>query len=154
MASITKDAHQPPRSPFWIACYNGVGSAGGIRLKRSTETTERKLAQKLADEWEALEKLAGEKRPTESHCRKVVAQMYERTVGEPLLFHTAHEFLTVWVEGKKNETELRAWLKYSDRQRISRPLRRKGRSSLTRDHTSRHSFLPRRMKLKGLAAPL
>ncbi len=66
----------------------------------------------MADEWEALEKLAGEKRLTESQCRKVIAQMYERTVGEPLHFKTAREYLTEWVESKKNETELRAWLKY------------------------------------------
>jgi integrase len=66
----------------------------------------------MADEWEALEKLAGEKRLTESQCRKVIAQMYERTVGEPLHFKTGREYLTEWVESKKNETELRAWLKY------------------------------------------
>src|SRR6266513_646573 len=113
MASITKDAHQPPKSPFWIACFNGVGSDGRVRrFKRSTKTTDRKLAQKMADEWEALEKLAGERRLTESQCRKVIAQMYERTVGEPLHFKTAREYLTEWVESKKNETELRAWLKY------------------------------------------
>jgi integrase len=113
MASITKDAHEPPKSPFWIACFNGVGSDGRVRrFKRSTKTTDRKLAQKMADEWEALEKLAGEKRLTESQCRKVIAQMYERTVGEPLHFKTAREYLTEWVESKKNETELRAWLKY------------------------------------------
>jgi integrase len=113
MASITKDAHQPPRSPFWIACYNGVGSDGSIRrLKRSTKTTDRKLAQKMADEWEALEKLAGEKRLTESQCRKVIAQMYERTTGEPLHFHTPREWLNEWLESKKIETEGRAFLKY------------------------------------------
>ena len=113
MASITKDTHQPPKTPFWIACFNGVGSDGRVRrFKRSTKTTDRKLAQKMADEWEALEKLAGEKRLTESQCRKVIAQMYERTVGEPLHFKTAREYLTEWVESKKNETELRAWLKY------------------------------------------
>jgi integrase len=113
MASITKDTHQPPKTPFWIACFNGVGSDGRVRrFKRSTKTTDRKLAQKMADEWEALEKLAGEKRLTESQCRKVIAQMYERTVGEPLHFKTAREYLTEWVESKKNETELRAWLKH------------------------------------------
>jgi integrase len=113
MASITKDAHEPPKSPFWIACFNGVGSDGRVRrFKRSTKTTDRKLAQKMADEWEALEKLAGEKRLTESQFRKVIAQMYERTVGEPLHFKTTREYLTEWVESKKNETELRAWLKY------------------------------------------
>ncbi|HSS17177.1 MAG TPA: tyrosine-type recombinase/integrase [Candidatus Dormibacteraeota bacterium] len=113
MASITKDAHQPPKSPFWIACYNGVGSDGKVqRIKRSTKTTDKKLAQKLAGEWEQLEKLAGTGRLTESHCRKVIAEMYERTVGEPLHFRTCREFLTEWVASKKNETELRAYLKY------------------------------------------
>jgi integrase len=113
MASLTKDAHQPPRSPFWIACYNAIGADGkGRRLKRSTKTTNRKLALKMADEWEQLEKLAGENRLTESQCRKVIAEMYERTIGEPLHFHTAREYLTEWVESKKNETELRAYLKY------------------------------------------
>lgn len=113
MASITKDTHQPPKSPYWIACFNGVRGDGRVRrLKRSTKTTDAKLARKMADEWEALEKLAGQKRLTESHCRKVVAEMYERTIGEPLHFRTAREFLTEWVESKKNETELRAYLKY------------------------------------------
>jgi len=113
VASITKDAHQPPKSSFWIACFNGIGSDGKVRrLKRSTKTTDGKLARRLAEEWEALEKLAGEKRLTESRCRKVIAEMYERTIGEPLHFRTAREYLTEWVESKKNETELRAFLKY------------------------------------------
>jgi integrase len=113
MASITKDAHQPPKSPFWIACFNGVGSDGKVRrLKKSTKTTDRKLAQSLADEWEALEKKAGEKRLTESRCRKVIADMYERIIGEPLHFRTAREFLAEWVESKKNEVDLRVYWKY------------------------------------------
>ena len=113
MASVTKDAHQPPKSPFWIACFNGIGSDGRVRrLKRSTKTTDKKLAQKLADEWEQLEKLARKGRLTESHCRKVIAQMYERTVGEPLHFCTAREHLAEWTESKKNETELRTYWKY------------------------------------------
>jgi integrase len=113
MASVTKDAHRPPKTPFWIACFNEIGSDGKVRrLKRSTKTTDKKLAQKLADEWEQLEKLAGKGRLTESQCRKVIAQMYERTVGEPLHFRTGREFLTEWVASKKNETELRVYLKY------------------------------------------
>src|SRR4029453_18355351 len=110
MASIKKDAHQPSKSPDWIACYKGVGSDGTVRrFKRSTKTTDRKLAQSLADEWEALEKKAGEKRLTESRCRKVIADMYERIIGEPLHFRTAREYLAEWAESKKNETELRAY---------------------------------------------
>jgi integrase len=112
------------------------------------------LGQKLADEWEALEKLAGEKRLTESHCRKVIAQMYERTVGEPLHFHTAREFLTEWVESKKNETELRAWLKYD--QIVTEFLAHLGAKAdrLLREITSADIRSWRdSLKRKGLAAP-
>ena len=113
MASLTKDAHTPPKSPYWIACYNSIGTDGKARqLKRSTKTTDRKLAQRMADEWEALEKLSGQKRLTESQCRNVIAQMYERTIGEPLHFRTAREYLAEWIESKKNEVDLRAYWKY------------------------------------------
>jgi integrase len=155
MASITKDAHQPPKSPFWIACFNGVGSDGrGRRLKRSTKTTHRKLAQKLADEWEQLEKLAGQGRLTESHCRKVIAQMYERTVGEPLHFRTTREYLAEWVESKKNETELRAYWKY--RQIVDEFLAHVGVKAdrLLREITPADIRSWRdALKRKGLAAP-
>jgi len=155
MASITKDAHQPPRSPFWIACYNGVGSDGRVRrLKRSTKTTDRKLAHRLADEWETLEKLAGEKRLTESHCRKVIAQMYERTTGEPLHFHTAREWLNEWIASKKNETELRAFLKY--KQIVNEFLAHIGKKAdhLLRDVAQADIRSWRdALKRKGLAAP-
>jgi integrase len=155
MASITKDTHQPPKSPFWIACFNGVGSDGRVRrLKRSTKTTDRKLAQRLADEWEQLEKLAGKGRLTESHCRKVIAQMYERTVGEPLHFRTAREHLTEWVESKKNETELRTYWKY--RQTVDEFLAHLGVKAdrLLREITPTDiSSWRDALKRKGLAAP-
>jgi integrase len=155
MASITKDVHQPPKSPFWIACFNGVGGDGRVRrLKRSTKTTDRKLAQKLADKWEQLEKLAGKGRLTESHCRKVIAQMYERTVGEPLHFKTVREYLTEWVESKKNETEVRAWLKYE--QIVTEFLAHVGAKAdrLLREITPADIRSYRdALKRKGLAAP-
>src|SRR4029077_5864602 len=155
MASITKDTHQPPKSPFWIACFNGVGSDGRVRrLKRSTKTADRKLAQKLADEWEQLEKLAGEGRLTESQCRKVIAQMYERTVGEPLHFRTTREYLAEWVESKKNETELRAYWRY--RQIVDEFLAHVGVKAdrLLREITPADIRSWRdALKRKGLAAP-
>jgi integrase len=155
MASTTKDTHQPPKSPYWIACFNGVGTDGKARrLKRSTKTTDRKLAQRLADEWEQLEKLAGENRLTEGQCRKVIAQMYERTVGEPLHFKTAREYLAEWVESKKSETELRAYWKY--RQIIDEFLNHVGIKAdrLLREITPTDIRSWRdALKRKGLAAP-
>jgi hypothetical protein len=110
MASITKDAQRVASGlPVLMALAVTEGFDGSNAVQK---TTDRKLLQKMAGEGEALEKLAGEKHLTESQCRKVIAQMYERTVGEPLHFKTAREYLTEWVESKRNETELRAWLKY------------------------------------------
>jgi integrase len=108
----------------------------------------------LADEWEALEKLAGEKRLTESHCRKVIAQMYERTTGEPLHFHTAREWLSEWIESKKNETEERAFLKY--KQIVNEFLAHIGKKAdhLLREITQADIRSWRdALKRKGLAAP-
>jgi integrase len=113
MASITKDTHHPPKSPFWIACYNGIGTDGKVlRFKRSTKTTDPKLARRLADEWEQLEKLAGKGRLTESQCRTVIAEMYERTIGEPLHFRTVREYLSEWLEDTKADVEVRSYLRY------------------------------------------
>jgi len=155
MASITKDAHQPPKTPFWIACYNGIASDGRVRrLKRSTKTTDRKLAQKLADEWEQLEKLAGKGRLTESHCRKVIAQMYERTVGEPLHFRSTREHLAEWIQSKENETEPRTYWKY--RQIVNEFLAYVGAKAdrLLREITPTDIRSWRdALKRKGLAAP-
>jgi integrase len=151
MASITKDAHQPPKSPYWIACFTGPD---GRRLKKSTKTTDKKLAEKLADEWEQLAKAGRAGRLTESHCRKVIAEMYERTIGEPLHFHTAREYLTEWVESKKNETELRAFLKY--KQIVNEFLAFVGRKAdrLLREITPADIRSWRdALKRKGLAAP-
>jgi integrase len=155
MASITRDTHQPPKSPFWIACFNGIGADGKARrLKRSTKTTDRKLAQKLADEWEQLAKLAGKGRLTESQCRKVIAQMYERAVGEPLHFKSVREYLEEWVDSKKNETESRTYCKY--RQTVNEFLNHIGSKAdrLLREITQGDVRSWRdALKRKGLAAP-
>jgi len=151
MASITKDTHQPPKSPYWIACFTGPD---GRRLKKSTKTTDKKLAGKLADEWEQLAKAGRAGRLTESHCRKVIAQMYDRTTGESLHFHTAREWLTEWIESKKNETELRAFLKY--KQIVNEFLAHIGKKAdhLLREITQADIRSWRdALKRKGLAAP-
>jgi integrase len=113
MPSLTKDTHDPPKSPYWIACFNGIGSDGKVqRFKRSTKTTDRKLAQRMADEWEAAAKLAGQGRLTESQCRKVISEMYEKAVGEPLHFRSCRAWLVEWLEGTKAEVEIPSYWKY------------------------------------------
>jgi integrase len=113
MASLTKDAHTPPKSPYWIACYDGIGHDGKVqRFKRSTKTTDRKLAQDIANKWEAAEKLAGKGRLTESYFRKVCSDIYERVIGEPLHFRSCHAFLTEWLAARKAEIDQKTFARY------------------------------------------
>jgi len=112
------------------------------------------LAQKLADEWEQLAQAGRKKRLTEIQCRKVIAEMYECTIGEPLHFRTVREYLIEWVESKKNETELRAYWKY--RQIINEFLNHVGIKAdrLLREITPTDIRSWRdALKRKGLAAP-
>ena len=108
MSSIIKDYRG--KSPYWIACFRG---ADGRRLKRSTGTTDTELAKKIAGEWEDAGKLAREGRLTESRCRKVIAEMYERAVGEPLHFRTTRTYLSEWLEGKRADVVARSYVGYS-----------------------------------------
>src|SRR6266567_5373143 len=130
MASITKDAHQPPKSPYWIACYNGVGSDGTVRrFKRSTKTTDKKLAQKLADEWEAL--------LSKSHLGHVRADHW-RTATFPYGPRVSGR---MGREQKKRNRTTRVLEIPADRSGLSGAHRRKGRSTLAGNHANRYSAM-------------
>jgi integrase len=81
-------------------------------MRRSTKSTNAEEAEEIAMKWAQLAETARAGRLTEAQCRKVITEMYERTTGEPLYFRTAREWLTEWLEGKRNETEVRSFLKY------------------------------------------
>ena len=107
MSSIIKDYRN--KSPYWIACFRGPD---GRRLKRSTKTTDPELAKELALKWEQTGRAGLAGRLTEAHCRKVIAEMYERTVGQPLHFHTTRAYLLEWLEGTKDTVATRSYWRY------------------------------------------
>jgi hypothetical protein len=101
MSSITKDTHSPPKSPYWIACFSGIGTDGRIqRFKRSTKTTDAKLARRMADEFEQLAKQEGESRLTEAQARKVIQDLYLRIVGQPLHSRTTRAHMSEWLSSR------------------------------------------------------
>jgi integrase len=155
MSSITKDTHNPPNSPFWIACFNGIGIDGKVqRFKRSTKTTDAKLARRLADEWEQLAKQAGEKRLTESQCRRVIADMYERIIGEPLHFRSARAWLLEWLEGTKADVATRTyWRYYQTVHEFLHHLGVKGERLLREITPTDVRSWRDKLKAKGLSAP-
>src|SRR5688572_16795013 len=86
MASLRRK----PRSPFYFACFT---TPDGVRTQRSTKQSTRKLAQSVADKWEAAAKLGSEKRLGEAQARKVLSEIYQVLNNEPLRSATARQYL-------------------------------------------------------------
>jgi integrase len=107
--SIAKDRHVPQKSPFWFACFR---DEHGRRTRRSTKTTDQALAEEIAMKWAQLAQSGRAGRLTESQCRNVISQMYERVVGEPLHFRTTRTYLAEWVENTRGDVDHRTYLKY------------------------------------------
>lgn len=92
MASLWKH----PNSKFWTACWT---DGTGRRAKRSTKTTDKKLAQKLADQFE--EESRG--RPTANQARRVLTDIYRRLAGKEMPTTTVREYLASFVNRKRPE---------------------------------------------------
>ena len=71
MASVRK----LPNSKYWIACYTDHTSR---QRQRSTKQTDRKKAQKIADQYESAYK----RTLTESQARRVLSDIYKDIHGE------------------------------------------------------------------------
>jgi integrase len=107
MPSIHKDSRG--RSPFWVAAYRG---ADGRRVKKSTRTTDRSKALRIAVELEALANKGREGGLVDSQVRKVVAELYEQATGTPLHFKSVEEYFGNWVLNKKGSTKEATFGKY------------------------------------------
>jgi integrase len=89
MASLRRK----PNSQYWFACFT---LPNGQRAQRSTKTTNRKLAQKLADEYEA----ASRTRMTEVQVRRVLSDLHRLHSGSALSSTSVREFLDRWMCSK------------------------------------------------------
>jgi integrase len=96
MASLTKKK----TSKNWIAVLT-LGD--GRRTNRSTGTPDKKKAQRIADEFQRMEKAGREKRLTEGAVRRTMNDILERHTGDSLNRETVKDFLSTWIGGKPNE---------------------------------------------------
>jgi integrase len=112
--SINRDVHDPPRSPYWFASFR---DSDGRRVRRSTKATDKTLAEEIAQKWAQLAQAGRAGRLTESQCRNVIAEMYERAIGQPLHFRTTRTYLAEWLENSKTDTTASTYGRY---QRIVR----------------------------------
>ena len=82
---------------FWFACFT---DPNGRRVQRSTKTSDRKLAAKIAAQWEEV----ATKRATEAQTRRVLSSLHEQIHGSPLTAFTVQSFTNQWLARKKGET--------------------------------------------------
>jgi len=94
MASI----HKRPGSVFWAAAFY---RENGTRALRSTKTTDRKAALRIANELEA----AHQRKVTEGQMRRILSDLNERLAGQPLASATLASFAAQWLERKQGELE-------------------------------------------------
>jgi integrase len=102
MASIFKRSD----SQFWVGCFT---APDGRQLKRSTKTTDRKLALQLALQFEVSYKRAR----TEEQVRRVIFDIHEDLTGEKLQVALTGAFLTQWAERGKATLSPRTQAKYA-----------------------------------------
>ena len=62
-----------PNSPFWIACFT---LPDGRRTQRSTKSTDRREALRIANQFEDASKAGRRGLLVEAQARKVIANIY------------------------------------------------------------------------------
>ena len=85
-----------PQSKYFTACWT---DATGRRMKRSTKSTDKKLAEKLARQFEEESR----SKRTAKQARRVLADIYRNLSGEEMPAMTVREYLTGYIERKRPE---------------------------------------------------
>jgi hypothetical protein len=93
MASIWKRSN----SQYFTACFR---DQNGNQRRASTKETNRKQAQKIADEYEKAIRTKRTLRQTQ----KVLDRLHEEISGEKIVRITLRKFVADWLETKEPET--------------------------------------------------
>ncbi len=81
-------------------------------MQKSTKTTDRKLAMKLAVEWEEMASKGKKGALVAAQVRKVVSEIVEQATGEPLHFAKAADYFDDWLKSKEHSTAKATFAKY------------------------------------------
>ena len=98
-----------PNSPFWIACFTLPDSS---RTQRSTKSTDRREAQRIANQFEDASKAGRQGRFIESQARKVIADIYSLANADELPSSTAKDFFVSWLKRKELEAGEKTHARY------------------------------------------
>lgn len=106
MASLRRHPH----SPYWSACFT---LPDGTRTTRSTKTTDRREAQRIANQFEDAAKDGGSGRLTELQARKVIADIFAIANKDALPSSTVKDYCESWLKRKELESNERTHERYS-----------------------------------------
>lgn len=98
------------RSPFWFACF---ALPDGTRTQRSTGTTDKRGARRIADKFEDAARAAAAGRLTEARARRTIADIYALASHDALPSSTVADFLDSWLKRKELETGAKTLDRYS-----------------------------------------
>src|SRR5215472_16281166 len=90
MASIWKHF----RSPYWTACWR---DAAGKQCRASTKTTDKRLARRLADEFER----ASRNKRTLAQLEKILRGYHEELGGEGSQKRSLQSFCEEWLQERE-----------------------------------------------------
>ena len=85
-----------PTSQFWFACYR---NRHGQQIRKSTKSTDKTAALKMALEWEGVENLAKHGTAALSQFQQVVNQVAKDVIGQSLPSKSIEVYLQEWLEG-------------------------------------------------------
>jgi integrase len=106
MASVKRH----PKSPFWMACFS---LPDGRRTTRSTGTSDKKEAQRIANRFEDAANQGKAKKLTESRARKTIADIFAIANHETLPSSNIREFLSSWLKRKQLEAGEKTHSRYT-----------------------------------------
>lgn len=107
MASVVRRAN----SRFWTACFT---SRDGRQLKRSTKTTERRVALQIALDLERVERQARAGVLTTTQLQKVLNDVSEEVTGDDLSVPTVEAYLGDWLQDVAARNAGRTHIRYQN----------------------------------------
>jgi integrase len=96
-------------TPYWFACYAG---SDGRRVQRSTKETDKRIAQRIADQFEQAARRGRAGLLTEQQARRVIGEIYELVNHEELQTDSIADFFTRWLERVKVESSPKTFQRY------------------------------------------
>lgn len=109
MASVHRQRNSRGKiSPYWQMVYT---DETGRRVMRSTKQTDRRLAQKVANETEHIANLARQGELTQSAVLKNWGQLLERTTGENLRVVSVEDYFKEHLENRRKSGTKESTLK-------------------------------------------